>query len=396
MRKWFWAGAAVLILTLSSGAVLVYRFILVERSEQVHYDLEETLLLISNPAQAATHLFKAGKTLQEAAPVEPFDGVSIWLARGNYFLQVEQQGKKAYYPIPIIGYRSGPDRDGTLIVTIRSLPAEDPPLLTPGSVQWAYIPSGHFLIGNNLNPREPHYVWLPAFFMAIFEVTNAQYKQFLEDPQGFKDDANWSDEGRHWKSSGTSHATAPLPPADPEYKRFGQEDQPVVQVNWFEATAFCHWLTRTLGNSRWQFSLPSEVEWEKAARSPDNFEYGLGMTLSDNEISLYNWRKNPSAATTVVGYRESVGSYLPNRYGLLHMSGNVAEWTLSVNRPYNKEHPYVDDDRNSENVQGLRVLRGGSWYTASIAVLSVSYRETFQPDVNAPYLGFRIVARLLP
>jgi formylglycine-generating enzyme required for sulfatase activity len=167
-------------------------------------------------------------------------------------------------------------------------------------------------------------------------------------------------------------------------------------VNWFEATAFCHWLTRTLGNSRWQFSLPSEAEWEKAARSPDNFEYGLGMTLSDNEISLYNWRKNPSAATTVVGYRESVGSYLPNRYGLLHMSGNVAEWALSVNRPYNKEHPYVDDDRNSENVQGLRVLRGGSWYTASIAVLSVSYRETFQPDVNAPYLGFRIVARLLP
>ena len=78
------------------------------------------------------------------------------------------------------------------------------------------------------------------------------------------------------------------------------------------------------------------------------------------------------------------------------MSGNVAEWAQSTNRSYNKEHPYVDDDRNGDNAAGLRVVRGGSWYSASIATLYLSYRETFQPEVSALYLGFRVVARRLP
>ncbi len=98
----------------------------------------------------------------------------------------------------------------------------------------------------------------------------------------------------------------------------------------------------------------------------------------------------------LVGFRESLQRYLPNRYGLYHLSGNAAEWTLSMNRPYNREHPYVDDDRNSERISGQRVLRGGSWYTASIAVLSISYREALNPEVKTSYLGFRVVARILP
>jgi formylglycine-generating enzyme required for sulfatase activity len=79
------------------------------------------------------------------------------------------------------------------------------------------------------------------------------------------------------------------------------------------------------------------------------------------------------------------------------MSGNVAEWTQSVFRAYNRQHPYIDDDdRNHDETVGERVVRGGSWYSASIAILYLSYRENFQPEVKAPYLGFRVVARLLP
>jgi formylglycine-generating enzyme required for sulfatase activity len=367
-----------------------------QRSEQIHFDREETLLLVSNPARAAIQLFKSGRNLQEAIPLGPLNGKPIWLPKGNYFLLARQNDRTSYYPLSILGYRIGPDADGTFTITIRSFPVADSPPLTTGSEVWAYIPSGHFLFGERLNPREPHYVWLPAFFISTFEVTNAQYREFLQDPWGYKEDLNWTEEGRRWKFSSASHATALLPPTDVEYKRFGREDLPVVQVNWFEATAFCHWLTRKLGKNRWQFSLPSEGEWEKASRGPDSFDYGLGMSISDNEVALYNWKKNPDAAVTLIGLRESTGRYLPNRYGLLHMSGNAAEWTQSVYRPFNREHPYVDDDRNWDKTQGSRVVRGGSWYTASIAVLSLGYREALEPGVNTPYLGFRIVARILP
>jgi formylglycine-generating enzyme required for sulfatase activity len=55
-----------------------------------------------------------------------------------------------------------------------------------------------------------------------------------------------------------------------------------VHVNWFEANAFCHWLTQKLGGGGWIFGLASEAEWEKAARGPDNLDYGLGMNISND------------------------------------------------------------------------------------------------------------------
>ena len=97
-----------------------------------------------------------------------------------------------------------------------------------------------------------------------------------------------------------------------------------------------------------------------------------------------------------MGIAETRLHFLPNRYGLYHMSGNVAEWTASLDQGYNRDSPYQDDNRNREAVVGRRVVRGGSWYSASIAILYLPYRETFQPEVNAPYLGFRVVARPLP
>jgi formylglycine-generating enzyme required for sulfatase activity len=155
-------------------------------------------------------------------------------------------------------------------------------------------------------------------------------------------------------------------------------------------------MTRRLGGGKWMFALPNEAEWEKAARGPDGFDYGLGNYVSDAEVALYNWKKNPGAEITVAGWNQTRAQYKPNRYGVYHASGNVAEWTQSVSRPFNRQRPFVDDDRNLDETSGQRVIRGGSWYTASIAVLSLAYRETFQPSVTAPYLGFRIVARPLP
>jgi formylglycine-generating enzyme required for sulfatase activity len=111
---------------------------------------------------------------------------------------------------------------------------------------------------------------------------------------------------------------------------------------------------------------------------------------------LYNWKKNPDAAVTVAGAADSQTKYQPNRYGIYHLSGNVVEWTNSIARPFNRERPYIDEERNRENASEARVARGGSWYSASIALLQIAYRDSFQPEVSHHDLGFRIVARPLP
>lgn len=395
MRKW---GIAAGLSVVAVAAVLIaFRILEPSRVEQQRFDAEESELVVANQAGAIVSLFKAGRDLQTAVEVRPFDGNSIWLPPGNYFLKAYEQGRSLYYPVPMLRYRGGPDANGSYQVTIRSLRPETPPRSDSGLTDYSYIPAGHFLFGDRLNPQDPHYVWLRGYFISLFETTNREFKQFLDDPAGYADDANWPESGKVWKAHKRSRATALMRPGDAEFERFGQADQPVTMVNWYEATAFCRWLTRKMGNNKWIFALPSEAEWEKAARGPDSFEYALGATVSDSEVSLYNWKKNPTGTPiTVVGSQSTPMQYSPNRCGLYHMTGNVSEWTGSVYRSYNRQHPYQDDDQSGDDAPGPRVVRGGSWYTASVAVLRIAYRESLQPEVSATYLGFRIAVRTLP
>jgi len=392
MKKLFLVGAAAIVIIAVVAALFYFRSS--GRSESLHYEREETELIISNIPRAQLTLFQAGKDLQDAVAMSPIDGERTWLSKGNYFLKVDQGERSLFYPVPLLGYRSGPDKSGTFNVTIRPLVAEAPHGSLPDLPDYVFIPSGHFLFGDRLNPQEPHHVWLGSFFINPFEVTNAEFREFSTDPHGYGEDTNWTEAGRSWKANNASQASALLKPTDGDYERFGQPDQPVVQVNWFEANAYCRWLTKTFGRGVWTFGLPTEAEWEKVARGPDNFDYGLGRNISDQEVKLYNWKKNPGAEITVVGVIETKSKYVANRYGVYHMTGNVAEWTQSTYRPFNRQRPYVDDDdRNHDEESGERVLRGGSWYTASIAGLYIPYRENYRPEVKAPYLGFRVVAR---
>lgn len=393
MKKLFAVGGVAMI---SAAVVALLYFRGNDANERLHYEREETELIVSNPARAGLSLFKAGKNLDDAVLI-PFSDERTWLAKGNYFLKVDQGPLPLFYPLPMTGFRSGPDKDGAFTVTVRLPVPASPPGLLPDLPSYVFIPSGHFLFGDRLNLREPHYVWLGGFFINPFEVTNAEFREFWIDPRGYRDDANWTEAGRKWKAAKASQVSALLKPADADYQRFGQPDQPVVRVNWFEANAYCHWLTKIFGRGAWIFGLPTEAEWEKTARGPDDFDYGLSMNISDIEVGLYNWKKNPGAEITVVGVFETKSKYRANRYGVYHMTGNVSEWTQSIYRPFNRDHPYIDDDdRNHDEVPGERVIRGGSWYTASIAVLYVPYRENFRPEINTPYLGFRVVARPVP
>ncbi|MFN0156864.1 MAG: SUMF1/EgtB/PvdO family nonheme iron enzyme [Bacteroidota bacterium] len=366
-----------------------------EREDQFHYEHSETELKVSNLSEATLTLFRAGKSLSDTASTS-FDGSNIWLSAGNYFLRVKEGTELSYIPISLIGYSCGPDEGGSFNVTVRPLPRDFPPRLTDTLPDYLYIPSGNSLLGDRLNPREPHHVWLSAFFIAPYEVTNGEFRKFLNSSDGYAEDSNWTDEGKRWRRTSTSHSSALLVPSEPDYDRFGRDDLPITWITWYEANAFCRWLTRRIGGSKWLFSLPNEAEWEKVARGPDGLDYSLSGTVSDKEIPFYNWKKNPDAPVTVVGIGDTRRQYRPNRFGAYHLSGNVVEWTQSINRPYNRDRPFVDDERGHDDTAGLRVARGGSWYSASIAYLYIPYRDAFQPEHSSQDIGFRIVVKALP
>jgi formylglycine-generating enzyme required for sulfatase activity len=353
----------------------------------------ETELRIINPLGLPLALRRAADSLEAAAP-QPLEGESTWLGEGRYFVEARAPGATLLFPVIIDGTGQGPEEDGSWVVTVRGPAAEAPPQLDRRDPDFAFVPGGPFMLGERDNPGQPHAVWAAPFHLATFEVTNGAFRRFLGDPHGYDDRASWTAAGWAWKQHGLSQSTARLTPSDPRYSRFGLDGLPVVLVTWYEANAYCHWLTWRLGGGRWLFRMPTEAEWEKAARGPDGFDYGLGRLLSEPQAPLYNWRKNPEAAITLVDYEETRRAWRANRYGIFHASGNAREWTQSVFRRYNAEHPYRDDERNADDTPGLRVTRGGSWYSASAVRLQLAYREEFQPELSSDDLGFRVAAIL--
>jgi formylglycine-generating enzyme required for sulfatase activity len=386
------AAAGVAILAVSGAGTLAGReYGRLRRAR--HQARGETELRILNPAGAAPALFRAGETL-EAAGAVPLPEGECWLPAGRYFVEANTGSDRQLFPVTVEHDTGGPEDGSVWTVTVRRLGAEPPPRLDEGVPPFVFIPGGYFTIGDRHNPGQRHAVWVHSFHLASFEVTNREFRAFLGDPQGYGDRANWTEAGWSWKSrGGPSQATALLAPSDPRHPRFGRDDLPVVLVTWHEAAAYCRWLTRRRGNGRWLYRMPTEAEWEKAARGPDAFDYGLGMELSERQAGLYNWRKNPGAATTLVGLA-STREYPPNRYGVFHASGNAREWTQSVFLRYNAAHPYREDDRNHAEAAGMRVTRGGSWYSASAVRLQLAYREEFQPELSSDDLGFRLAAVL--
>jgi formylglycine-generating enzyme required for sulfatase activity len=387
------AAAAAVSVGLALGAGEVARRELRRLVRARHLARGQVELRVANPAGAALTLRRAGNSL-DATETVPMPSGECWLDPGRYFLEAVSADGRQLFPVTSDPSVTAPEEDSTWPVAVRRVAAENPPRAA-GTAPFVFVPGGYFTMGDRHNPGHPHAVWVHAFHLATFEVTNGEFRSFLGDPGGYDDRGNWTQAGWAWKSrGGLSEATARRAPGDPRYERFGRDDLPVVLVNWYEANAYCRWLTRRIGGGRWLYRMPTEAEWEKAARGPDGFDYGLGMELSQPEADLYNWRKNPGAAVTVVGLATTPVDYRPNRYGIYHASGNAREWTQSLFRPYNAEHPYREDDRNADTLPGMRVTRGGSWYSASAVRLQLAYREEFQPELSSDDLGFRMAAVL--
>jgi len=225
-----------------------------------------------------------------------------------------------------------------------------------GEPDWVTIPAGKFWMGKD---SKLHQVDLPEYKISKTPITNAQYAIYVKESAAKLPE--------HWRGR-----EAPK----------GLENHPVVNVSWHDAIAYCQWLSEKIKKN---ITLPSEAEWEKAARGDkDKREYPWGawaeFHANTNELGLN--------ATTPVGLFLKGAS----PYDVLDMCGNVWEWTRSKYADY----PYdANDGREDLTASGNRVLRGGSWNNNDNFVRSAN-RYNYAPtntDLNA---GFRCARSLLP
>ena len=246
-----------------------------------------------------------------------------------------------------------------------------------------YIPAGEFLMGSDVkeakkSEKPVHRVYTDAFFMDRYLVTNAQFKDFIDanpqwrKPQPSTDhiDEIYHDGAylEHWHQD--------------DYPR-GKDEHPVTKVSWYAATAYAQWIGKR---------LPTEAEWEKAARGGlEGMKYPWGNAIDTTKANylFYNGSTTP------------VGQYPPNRYGLYDMCGNVWEWCLDAYqaRFYVKSptHNPFSDSISMENViyyfreiNTPRVLRGGAWGVEPQRV-RVASRLKGQPEYTIQTFGFRCV-----
>jgi formylglycine-generating enzyme required for sulfatase activity len=233
-----------------------------------------------------------------------------------------------------------------------------------------YIPPGKFTMGSNEYDKEkpPHEVYLDGYRMGKYEVTIKQYMKFVNETKSHY--PKWLEEGSQHHIKTGSHSY---------YKKFvSDENCPIVGVSWNDALAYCEWLSNKTGV---KFKLPTEAQWEKAARGTDGREYPWGGREPDETLANFGGK---------IGKTTPVGSYPDGAspYGLLDMAGNVWEWCSDW---YGSDY-YKNASR--ENPPGPksgtgRVLRAGSWDYEAV-FLRCSYRFYDNPSYRGSGVGFRL------
>ncbi len=271
-------------------------------------------------------------------------------------------------------------------VVYTSARSPQPTALPPWLPTLIHIPAGPFLMGStdadkqvSSDEKRQHTLTMPDFWIGKTPVTNAQFRPFVED-DGYRNQVYWTAVGWQWREQNKI-----VKPGYWDDKQRNGADYPVVGVSWFEAVAYCRWLSAQVGH---EFRLPSEAEWEKAARGSDGRIWPWGNTW---ESGRCNSEEAGLKRTTPVGrYPTGVSPY-----GVLDMAGNVWEWVATK---YGKGYPYQLEDEWAEaylEVDTTRVCRGGSWVYAQKYVRG-AYRNGYDYAHNRSSIqGLRIASHSL-
>jgi len=228
------------------------------------------------------------------------------------------------------------------------------------------VQAGEFVMGTERAGEEPpHRVYLETYYIDRYEVTNAHYLEFVQ---------------------ATRHR-APQHYIDPRYDLWegtsvssGALDKPVVNVDWYDADAYCRWAGKR---------LPTEAEWEKAARGTDGRIYPWGNDPPSSERLNFARRWEGPKTLLPAGSFEASGS----PYGAQGMAGNVSEW---VSDWYEAGYYRIAPQRNPLGPAGgtAKVLRGGSWTNYADTVRATS-RNADDPEMRNSDVGFRCARDVL-
>jgi formylglycine-generating enzyme required for sulfatase activity len=227
--------------------------------------------------------------------------------------------------------------------------------VAPGVImEFVEVPAGPFLMGSSdadalaeAWEKPQHELELPTYWIGKTEVTNAQFRPFVEG-DGYRNAEYWTEAGWQWREQ--ENITSPRYWDDATWNG---DQQPVVGISWYESVAYARWLSAQTGRD---YRLPTEAEWEKAARGPEGLIWPWG---NEWQAGLANSAEAGEEKTVPVGgYPDGASPY-----GALDMAGNVWEWTATK---WGKDYPYqLEEEWTEAYLAGTdydyRVIRGGSW-----------------------------------
>jgi len=234
-------------------------------------------------------------------------------------------------------------------------------------IKWVFVPGGRFQMGSEEgqdDEKPVHWATVSDFWMSAHEITFSQYDAFCEETGKQKPD----DEG------------------------WGRGSHPVIYVNWSDALAFCEWLSGKIGA---QVRLPTEAEWEYAARAGGkSIKYPWGNNFDGTKVNFADKNASPFSSSKEWddGFANTapVGSFPPNDLGLFDMAGNVWEWCQDwYDNEYYRKSP-AENPKGPTESKRVRVLRGGSWLSSEDGV-RCSNRSVRYPVNTNDNVGFRCV-----
>lgn len=280
-------------------------------------------------------------------------------------------------------------------------------------IDWIKISEGEFTMGDSFNEsladslglfdeKPVHKVYLNEYHISKYEITHEQYIAFLNDKNIPPDNDNLVNPTHHEieKSFGyldLSDIDCAIAYNEENEKYYFKANQyantintPVIEVYWYGAVAFCEWLSEKKGEN---IHLPTEAQWEKAARGTDQRRYPWGNDLPNSSRCNYDSVNNGDN----FNYNAPVGSFPDGAspYGVMDMAGNVWEWCQDYYKtdyysesPYeNPQGPPVKDDKNHTR---FPLLRGGSWYCDDYSLRSSNRLKAWFPERSRNDIGFRV------
>jgi formylglycine-generating enzyme required for sulfatase activity len=255
------------------------------------------------------------------------------------------------------------------------------PPVNDGYGDFVYVSAGPFKMGDNFGdglPRERpvHTVELDAFYIAKYETTNGQWRKFRDDP-GYDNVKYWP-EGRvapkdqipYWTQVNNHGGGTP-----------DSDDFPVLGVNWDSAVAYCNWVSAKTGK---KYRLPTEAEWEKAARGADQRRYPWGNEI-DHSFANYVGSETFDTGMKVGSFPKGVSPY-----GALDMAGNVFEWCSDW---YSRDYYSVSPKKNPKGPGegAYRVVRGGSFFLEAFDLRTYGRSAAWPSFQSHRMIGFRAV-----